>query len=63
MGAAYGTAKCMVGVAAVAPKRPQIILKSMVPMIMAGVLGIYGLVNAVLIINSIKSPPDYTLYQ
>jgi len=60
-GAAYGTAKCMVGVAAVAPKKPQLIMKSLVPMIMAGVLGIYGLVCGVLIINNIDKPPRYSL--
>uniref|UniRef100_A0A915KPL2 V-type proton ATPase proteolipid subunit n=1 Tax=Romanomermis culicivorax TaxID=13658 RepID=A0A915KPL2_ROMCU len=62
IGAAYGTAKCMIGMAAVAPKKPQLILKSLVPMIMAGVLGIYGLVCAVLIVSNIESPPQYNMY-
>uniref|UniRef100_A0A915KX54 V-ATPase proteolipid subunit C-like domain-containing protein n=1 Tax=Romanomermis culicivorax TaxID=13658 RepID=A0A915KX54_ROMCU len=53
----------MIGVAAVAPKRPQLIMKSLVPMIMAGVLGIYGLVSGVLIVNAVDKPPAYTLSQ
>ena len=42
MGAAYGTAKSGVGVASMGVMRPELVMKSIVPVVMAGVLGIYG---------------------
>ncbi|KAL7082789.1 hypothetical protein ACP275_14G123500 [Erythranthe tilingii] len=41
MGAAYGTAKSGVGVASMGVMRPELVMKSIVPVVMAGVLGIY----------------------
>lgn len=49
MGAAYGTAKSGVGIASMGVMRPELVMKSIVPVILAGVLGIYGLIIAVLI--------------
>ncbi|XP_011083597.1 V-type proton ATPase 16 kDa proteolipid subunit isoform X1 [Sesamum indicum] len=49
MGAAYGTAKSGVGVASMGVMRPELVMKSIVPVVMAGVLGIYGLIIAVII--------------
>ncbi|KAJ6816442.1 V-type proton ATPase 16 kDa proteolipid subunit [Iris pallida] len=46
MGAAYGTAKSGVGVASMGVMRPELVMKSIVPVVMAGVLGIYGLIIA-----------------
>lgn len=60
IGAAYGTAKAGTGIAAMAVMKPELIMKSIVPVIMAGIIAIYGLVVAVLIANSIKV--DYTLF-
>jgi ATP synthase proteolipid subunit len=48
-GAAYGTAKSGVGIAAMGVMRPELVMKSIVPVVMAGVLGIYGLIIAVII--------------
>ena len=51
MGAAYGTAVVMAGVLAVASMgvmRHELVMKSIVPVVMAGVLGIYGLIIAVI---------------
>ncbi|CAG8761696.1 17525_t:CDS:2, partial [Dentiscutata erythropus] len=48
-GAAYGTAKSGVGLSAMGILRPDLIMKSIVPIVMAGIIGIYGLVVAVLI--------------
>ncbi|KAL0834272.1 hypothetical protein Bca101_086161 [Brassica carinata] len=42
MGAAYGTAKSGVGVPSMGVMRPELVMKSIVPVVMAGVLGIYG---------------------
>merc|ERR1719429_967342 len=62
MGAAYGTAKSGTGVAAMAVMRPEAIMKSMVPVVMAGIIAIYGVVVAVLIAGQLEST-GYTLYQ
>lgn len=58
MGAAYGTWKSAIGMAAMAklPKarvQNEMVIKSMLPVIMAGVCGIYGLIIAVIISNSV----------
>ncbi|KAJ9584180.1 hypothetical protein L9F63_021477 [Diploptera punctata] len=54
LGAAYGTAKAGRAIAAISVMRPDLIMKSLVPIIMAGILAIYGLVMAVLITNDMK---------
>lgn len=51
LGAAYGTAKSGVGVSVMAVMRPDLALKSIVPIVMAGIIAIYGLVVSVLIIG------------
>ena len=55
-GAAYGTAKSGVGIASMGVLRPDLIIKNVVPVIMAGIIGIYGLVVAVLVSDGRKSP-------
>lgn len=60
MGAAYGTAKSGVGVASMGVMRPELVMKSIVPVVMAGVLGIYGLIIAVIISTGIN--PKSTAY-
>ena len=62
LGAAYGTAKSGTGIAAMSVMRPELIMKSVIPVVMAGILAIYGLVVAVLIANSIDEK-NYTLYK
>lgn len=66
MGAAYGTWKSAVGMAAMAklPRhrvQPEMVIKSMLPVIMAGVCGIYGLIIAVIIANNVDSE-NYSLF-
>ena len=53
-GAAYGTAKSGVGVCSAVTVRPELLFKSIVPIVMAGILGIYGLIIAVLFNGSLK---------
>lgn len=53
-GAAYGTAKSGVGISAMGVLRPDLIVKNIVPVIMAGIIGIYGLVVSVLISDGLK---------
>jgi len=52
-GSAYGTAKSGVGIATMGVMRPDMVIKSIVPVVMAGVLGIYGLIIAVIISTGI----------
>ena len=58
LGAAYGTAKSGVGICAMGVLKPDKIIKSVIPVIMAGILGIYGLIVAVILIQRINT--DYT---
>merc|ERR1712205_107024 len=63
LGAAYGTAKSGVGVANMGVLHHDTVMKSIIPIIMAGVLGIYGLIVAVLIGSSIdKTAYGYSSY-
>jgi len=63
LGAAYGTAKSGTGIAAMSVMRPELIMKSIIPVVMAGIIAIYGLVVAALIANSIKEPASgYKLF-
>ena len=49
LGAAYGTAKSASGVAAMGVLRYDLVMRSMIAPVMAGILGIYGLIVAVII--------------
>lgn len=49
LGAAYGTAKSGVGICSMGVLKPDLIFKSIVPIIMAGILGIYGLIISVIL--------------
>lgn len=61
LGAAYGTAKSGCGISAMAVMRPDFIMKSVIPVVMAGIIAIYGLVVAVLIANNITE--SYSLFK
>ncbi|KAK8757017.1 hypothetical protein V5799_000287 [Amblyomma americanum] len=60
LGAAYGTAKAGSGIAAMSVMKPQLIMKSLIPVVMAGIIAIYGLVVSVLVSSSIGG--HYRLY-
>ena len=49
LGAAYDTAKSGVGICAMGIMKPSSIIKGVIPVIMAGILGIYGLIVAVIL--------------
>ena len=55
LGAAYGTAKAGVGIVSVAVLKPDLLFKSIIPVVMAGILGMYGLIIGILIRGSCKS--------
>ena len=54
LGSAYGTAKTGVGICSMGVLRPELIFKAIVPVVMAGILGIYGLIVSVLMSLRIK---------
>jgi len=56
LGAAYGTAKSGVGIASMGVMNADAVMKNIIPVVMAGVLGIYGLIIAVILVQGIKSP-------
>ncbi|GIY72447.1 v-type proton ATPase 16 kDa proteolipid subunit [Caerostris darwini] len=60
LGAAYGTAKSGVGISCMSIMRPELIMKSIIPVVMSGIIAIYGLVVAVLIANGINKPSTYS---
>ncbi|BFZ14867.1 hypothetical protein BsWGS_17906 [Bradybaena similaris] len=62
LGAAYGTAKSGTGISAMAVMKPELIMKSVIPVVMAGIIAIYGLVVAVVITQDISSS-GYTLFK
>ena len=43
--------------------RPDLIMKSIIPVVMAGIIAIYGLVVAVLIAGGLAEPAEYPLYK
>merc|ERR1711871_1605294 len=62
-GAAYGTAKSGVGVASMGVMRPDLVMRSIIPVVMAGVIGIYGLIIAVITQTKITTGAgSYSLY-
>lgn len=63
MGAAYGTAKSGTGIAAMSVMRPELIMKCIIPVVMAGIIAIYGLVVAILIVGDVGEPSTYTLFK
>ena len=62
LGAAYGTAKSGVGVAAMGVTKPDMVMKSIIPVVMAGVIGIYGLIIAVILATNV-TPTAYTSFR
>ena len=62
MGTAYGTAKSGMGIASLSVTRPHLAFKSIIPIIMAGILSIYGLIISVLFSQKVVSTGDQTAY-
>jgi len=60
LGASYGTAKAGVGIASLGVIDSSKIFKSLIPIIMAGILGIYGVIVAVLL-NTKASSSNLTV--
>jgi len=63
VGAAYGTARSGTGVATAGIMHPDAVMKSIIPVVMAGIIAIYGLVVAVLIGNGMADATQYSLFK
>ncbi|KAJ7572307.1 vacuolar ATP synthase proteolipid subunit [Mycena floridula] len=59
-GAAFGTAKAGIGIAGLGTFKPELIMKSLIPVVMSGIIAVYGLVVSVLISGSV-TPTEYSL--
>jgi len=55
LGAAYGTAKSGVGISSLAVIDSSKVFKALIPIIMSGILGIYGVIVAVIMGGKVKS--------
>eukprot|EP00560_Eucampia_antarctica_P007582 CAMPEP_0197827074 /NCGR_PEP_ID=MMETSP1437-20131217/3941_1 /TAXON_ID=49252 ORGANISM="Eucampia antarctica, Strain CCMP1452" /NCGR_SAMPLE_ID=MMETSP1437 /ASSEMBLY_ACC=CAM_ASM_001096 /LENGTH=203 /DNA_ID=CAMNT_0043427791 /DNA_START=76 /DNA_END=687 /DNA_ORIENTATION=+ len=56
VGAAYGTARSGEGILVCGISSPELIWRNLIPVIMAGVNGIYGLITAIVLMGAIKKP-------
>jgi len=62
LGASYGTAKAGVGIASLGVIDSSKVIKSLIPVIMAGILGVYGMIVSVLLSSKAKAD-DLTMYE
>jgi V-type H+-transporting ATPase proteolipid subunit len=62
LGAAYGTAKSGVGIASMGVMNPEPVMKNIIPVVMAGVLGIYGFIVSAILIQNVKGDGTYSPY-
>ena len=60
-GAAYGTAKASVGISSLAVIDQSKLMQSIIPVVMAGILGIYGIIVCITISGKFKTAGDYAL--
>eukprot|EP00392_Amoebophrya_sp_AT5.2_P004496 g4504.t1 len=63
LGASYGTAKAGIGIGGMGVMRGDLVMRSLIPVVMAGVLGIYGLISAVIIVGKIAKPSEISSFQ
>lgn len=61
-GAAVGTAKSGIGISGIGTFKPELIMKSLIPVIMSGILSVYGLVVSVLIAGDMNPTESYSLF-
>lgn len=52
LGSAYGTAKSGVGIASMGVMNHDKVMKNIIPVVMAGILGIYGLIISVILVQN-----------
>ena len=61
LGSSYGTAKSAVGISSMGVTNPDAVMKNIIPVVMAGILGIYGLIVSVIIVQNSKLCPLQSL--
>ena len=61
IGAAYGTAKSGVGISSMGVMNPGLVMRNIIPVVMAGVLGIYGLIVAIIIVGKLGGTGEQVL--
>jgi len=61
-GAAYGTTKAGIAIAGIGTFAPNLIMKSLISVIMSGIIAVYGLVIAVLIAGDLGPKSSYSLF-
>jgi V-type H+-transporting ATPase proteolipid subunit len=54
LGSGYGTAKSGVGLASMGVMKPEMVMRNVIPVVMAGIIGIYGLIVGVIITQNCK---------
>lgn len=59
IGAAIGTARAGVGIMFSGINSPDLVWRNLIPIVMAGVNGIYGLITSIVVLSAITSPTDY----
>eukprot|EP01070_Trichotokara_eunicae_P006483 Trichotokara_eunicae@DN5000_c0_g1_i1.p2 len=62
LGAAYGSAKAGLGMSSAGVMHPGLIMRGIIPIIMAGILGIYGMIVGILISQGMNNLGDYSYY-
>lgn len=62
LGAAYGTAKSAVGISSMGVTNPGQVMKNIIPVVMAGVLGIYGLITSAILVGQISAAQSQDKY-
>ncbi|KAF8606697.1 V-type ATPase [Ceratobasidium sp. AG-I] len=62
IGAAYGTSKAGIGITGLGTFRPELIMRSLIPVVMSGIIAVYGLVVAVLISGALDPNVPYPLF-
>jgi V-type H+-transporting ATPase 16kDa proteolipid subunit len=62
LGAAYATAKSGAGIVSMGVMRQDLVMRSLIPVVMGGVLGIYGLITAVIINGKLDKIDQLSMY-
>jgi len=62
VGAAFGTTKAGIGISGISTFKPELIMKSLIPVVMSGIIAVYGLVVSVLIAGNLSPRVDYPLF-
>lgn len=62
IGGAYGTARAGQGIMNMGIRSPELLMKNIIPVVMAGVLGIYGMIVAVILNGKVSPPGTGTRY-